>query len=66
MPVLTSAALFTNAGPDIKGHVTEVSGKLVLACNMTAPHPAIGGHEWLRGDKVLQTDADSSAFTTYT
>ncbi|KAK2542108.1 hypothetical protein Q9966_003924 [Columba livia] len=64
--IRSQANVFVIERPDIKGHVTEVSGKLVLACNMTAPHPAIGGHEWLRGDKVLQTDADSSAFTTYT
>lgn len=64
--MVTSIELFTNAGPDIKAHVTGVSGKLILTCNMTAPYPAIEGHEWMHGDKILQTDTESSSFTSYT
>uniref|UniRef100_A0A8C4U6I2 Basigin n=1 Tax=Falco tinnunculus TaxID=100819 RepID=A0A8C4U6I2_FALTI len=52
--------------PEIKAHVTGVSGKLILSCNITAPYPAIKGHEWMHGDKILQTDTESSAFTSYT
>ncbi|XP_009068362.1 PREDICTED: basigin, partial [Acanthisitta chloris] len=52
--------------PDIKTHVAEVSGKLVLTCNMSAPYPAIGGHEWIHKDKAVQKDTETSAFTSYT
>ncbi|XP_057276046.1 basigin isoform X1 [Pezoporus wallicus] len=63
------AALATGVAgtsPDIRAQVTGVSGKLVLACNMTGQYLPIQGHEWTHGDKVLQTDADASAFTSYT
>jgi len=63
--MLTSVELCANTGPDIKAHVTGVSGKLMLTCNMSAPYPAISGHEWMHGDKILHTDTDSSAFTSY-
>lgn len=64
--VLTSMELSPHAGPDIKAQVTSVSGKLVLACNMTGQYLPIQGHEWMHGDKVLQMDANTSVFTSYT
>lgn len=54
-----------NAGPDIRTHVTDDSGKLILSCNMTGSHSHIKGHKWVHGDKVLQTDTDSNTFTSY-
>ncbi|NXT30266.1 BASI protein, partial [Syrrhaptes paradoxus] len=64
--IRSQANVFVIERPDIKSHLTEVSGKLILTCNMTAPHPAIDGHEWMHGDKVLQTDVESGAVTSYT
>ncbi|XP_051495640.1 basigin isoform X1 [Apus apus] len=59
------AAGVLGTSPDIKVHVNYVSGKLILSCNMSAPYPAIEGHEWMRGDKVLQADTETNAFTSY-
>ncbi|XP_033926655.1 basigin [Melopsittacus undulatus] len=56
----------TGTSPDIKAYVTSGSGKLVLACNMTGQYLPTQGHEWMREGKVLQKDADTSAFTSYT
>ncbi|NXE14914.1 BASI protein, partial [Lophotis ruficrista] len=63
--IRSQANVFVIERPDIKAHVREDGGRLTLTCNMTAPYPAIQGHEWTRGDKTLQTDTDSSAFTSY-
>ncbi|XP_025894657.1 basigin [Nothoprocta perdicaria] len=52
--------------PNIIALVSVTPGKLILSCNMTAPHGPVEGHEWMRGDKTLQTDTESSAFTSYT
>ncbi|XP_068517600.1 basigin isoform X1 [Anas acuta] len=51
--------------PDIQTQFTSTHGKLVLSCNLTEPHSAIDGHEWKYGDKILQTDLESSSVTTY-
>ncbi|KFQ40707.1 Basigin, partial [Mesitornis unicolor] len=50
----------------IRSHVSFESGKLVLSCNMSVSHLAIEGHEWVHGDKTLQTDTESTTFTSYT
>lgn len=63
--MLTLVELFTNTGPDIKAHVNDVAGKLILTCNMTEPYPDIKGHEWMHGGKILQEDTESSTFTSY-
>lgn len=55
-----------NAGPEIATYVSESSGKLTLTCNMSAPHPTITGHKWMRENKTLQQDEDTSPITTYT
>ncbi|NXD85908.1 BASI protein, partial [Halcyon senegalensis] len=64
--IRSQANVFVIERPDIKVQVTSLSGKLILTCNMTAPHPTIDGHEWTHGDKVLQTDTETSPFTSYT
>ncbi|NWW53957.1 BASI protein, partial [Pedionomus torquatus] len=64
--IRSQANVFVIERPDIKVQVTTVSGKLILSCNMTAPSLAISGHEWVHGDKILQTDKDSSLFTSHT
>ncbi|XP_064325783.1 basigin [Phalacrocorax carbo] len=60
------AAGGAGTSPDIRTDVTDVSGKLILSCNMTEPYTGIMGHEWMRGDKIVQSDEESSVFTTYT
>ncbi|XP_074707651.1 basigin isoform X2 [Strix uralensis] len=62
------AAGVAGTSPDIKTSTTKASDKLILTCNMTtASYPlTIRGHEWVHGDKVLQTDTESTAFTSYT
>ncbi|XP_010130864.1 PREDICTED: basigin, partial [Buceros rhinoceros silvestris] len=62
--IRSQANVFVIERPDIRTHVTEDSGKLILSCNMTGSHP-LKGHKWMHGDKVLQTDTESSAFTSY-
>ncbi|XP_035425822.1 basigin [Cygnus atratus] len=51
--------------PDIQTGFSDSTGKLILSCNLTDPYSAIEGHEWKHGDKILQTDMESSAFTSY-
>ncbi|NXX78246.1 BASI protein, partial [Urocolius indicus] len=64
--IRSQANVFVIERPDIKTQVSDDAGKLILSCNMSAPFPAIAGHDWMHGDKTLQTDTDPSAFTTYT
>ncbi|NXT76104.1 BASI protein, partial [Zapornia atra] len=64
--IRSQANVFVIERPEITAHVAEASGKLILTCNMSMPSTAIGGHDWMRGEKVLQTDTDSSPITTYT
>ncbi|NXG69063.1 BASI protein, partial [Baryphthengus martii] len=65
--IRSQANVFVIERPDIKTQITSIPGKLVLTCNVTMSQPtAIDGHEWTHGDKVLQADADSSTFTSYT
>ncbi|KAM6395996.1 basigin [Rhynochetos jubatus] len=52
--------------PEVKADLLTTSDKLVLTCNVTAPHATISGHEWMLGDKILQTDTESSTLTRYT
>ncbi|XP_025938053.1 basigin isoform X1 [Apteryx rowi] len=62
----TEICLRLSGGPNIVTLVTVDSGKLILSCNMTTPYGAMEGHEWRSGDKVLQKDTESNAFTSYT
>ncbi|KAJ7412245.1 Basigin [Willisornis vidua] len=64
--IRSQANVFVIERPDIKAHVSEVSGKLVLTCNMSGTYSSIKGHDWMHGDKVLHTDETDSAFTSYT
>ncbi|XP_039942629.1 basigin isoform X1 [Hirundo rustica] len=59
------AAGAAGTSPEITAHVTESSGKLILSCNMSAPHPAITGHKWIHKDKILEQDEKTGAFTSY-
>ncbi|XP_054254444.1 basigin [Indicator indicator] len=61
--MVTGAA---GTSPDIKAQVATVAGKLLLTCNMSGPYSGIEGHEWVHGNKVLQTDTDSGTSTSYT
>ncbi|NXC76440.1 BASI protein, partial [Anhinga anhinga] len=64
--IRSQANVFVIERPDIRTQVNGVPGKLILSCNMTEPYPGIAGHEWMHGDKTLQTDEESSVFTSYT
>ncbi|NWR59002.1 BASI protein, partial [Bucorvus abyssinicus] len=64
--IRSQANVFVIERPDIRAHITDDSGKLILSCNVSASHLAIRGHKWVHEDKVLQTDTESSAFTSYT
>ncbi|NXX97594.1 BASI protein, partial [Centropus bengalensis] len=64
--IRSQANVFVIERPDVKVDLIEDGGKLTLICNMTASSLPIEGHEWLHGDKVLQSDSDSSPFTSYT
>ncbi|XP_068517601.1 basigin isoform X2 [Anas acuta] len=63
--IRSQANVFVIERPDIQTQFTSTHGKLVLSCNLTEPHSAIDGHEWKYGDKILQTDLESSSVTTY-
>ncbi|NWU59003.1 BASI protein, partial [Dromas ardeola] len=63
--IRSQANVFVIERPDITTHVISESGKLILSCNMTVPYPGISGHEWMHGDKILHTDADSGPLTSY-
>ncbi|NWY05045.1 BASI protein, partial [Nothoprocta ornata] len=64
--IRSQANVFVIERPNIIAVMSVAPGKLILSCNMSAPHGPIEGHEWMRGDKTLQTDTESSAFTSYT
>ncbi|NXR06232.1 BASI protein, partial [Semnornis frantzii] len=64
--IRSQANLFVIERPDIKTQVATVADKLVLTCNMSGSSFHIEGHEWVHGDKSLQTDTDSSTSTSYT
>ncbi|NXK66818.1 BASI protein, partial [Sylvietta virens] len=64
--IRSQANVFVIERPEITAQVTESSGKLILSCNMSAPHPSIKGHKWMRGDKLMGQDEDTGAFTTLT
>ncbi|XP_042650323.1 basigin isoform X2 [Tyto alba] len=51
--------------PDVKIHINNSSDMVILTCNMTGTYPAIQGHEWMHWGEIVQTDADSSASTSY-
>uniref|UniRef100_G1MVY0 Basigin (Ok blood group) n=1 Tax=Meleagris gallopavo TaxID=9103 RepID=G1MVY0_MELGA len=53
--------------PVITGQYTSSAGKVILSCNMSAPHVAIKGHKWMLGDKTLKAEeGNSDSFITYT
>ncbi|NXC21824.1 BASI protein, partial [Corythaeola cristata] len=64
--IRSQANVFVIERPDIKVNATEASGKVVLTCDITAPHSVIKGHQWMRGDKIIHTDEESTASTSYT
>ncbi|XP_074783871.1 basigin isoform X1 [Athene noctua] len=64
--IRSQANVFVIERPDIKTQITKVADKLILACNVTGHDSAIRGHTWLHNDKILQTDAESALFTSYT
>ncbi|NXC41266.1 BASI protein, partial [Penelope pileata] len=64
--IRSQANVFVIERPDIKTLTTDADGKLVLTCNLTAPHSDILGHAWMHGDKVLREDKEKSTVTSYT
>ncbi|NXC53437.1 BASI protein, partial [Aleadryas rufinucha] len=64
--IRSQANVFVIERPEIVTQVSESPGKLILSCNMSAPHPTITGHKWVHGTKVLEKDETTSAFTSYT
>ncbi|NWU00520.1 BASI protein, partial [Urocynchramus pylzowi] len=64
--IRSQANVFVIERPEIITHVGESSGKLILTCNISAPHLAITGHKWIHKEKVLEEDSSSGAFTSYT
>ncbi|NWV40037.1 BASI protein, partial [Grantiella picta] len=63
--IRSQANVFVIERPEITAQVTEVSGELVLSCNVSAPQSRITGHKWKHGEKVLTEDKDTSSFTSY-
>ncbi|NXA55677.1 BASI protein, partial [Nothocercus julius] len=63
--IRSQANVFVIERPNIIALVNVASGKLILSCNMTAPHASIEGHKWVRGDKLLQEDTEPNTFTSY-
>ncbi|POI35430.1 hypothetical protein CIB84_000817 [Bambusicola thoracicus] len=53
--------------PVITGQYSSTADKVILSCNMSAPHAVIRGHKWMLGDKILKTDeSDSNSYISYT
>ncbi|XP_052558581.1 basigin isoform X2 [Tympanuchus pallidicinctus] len=53
--------------PVITGQYASSADKVVLSCNMSAPHAPIRGHKWMLGDKTLKAEeGNSDSFITYT
>ncbi|NXS64661.1 BASI protein, partial [Pandion haliaetus] len=63
--IRSQANVFVIERPEVQGYVNNVSGNVIVSCNVTAPYLAIEGHEWMHRDKILKTDTESSAFTSY-
>ncbi|XP_066840044.1 basigin isoform X2 [Anser cygnoides] len=63
--IRSQANVFVIERPDVQTGFSDSTGKLILSCNLTDPAFAVEGHEWKHGDKILQTDTESSAFTSY-
>ncbi|KAI6072325.1 Basigin [Aix galericulata] len=63
--IRSQANVFVIERPDIQTELRSAAGKLVLSCNLTEPFSVIEGHEWKHGEKILQTDTESSTSTTY-
>ncbi|XP_005060135.2 PREDICTED: basigin, partial [Ficedula albicollis] len=64
--IRSQANVFVIERPEITTHVSESSGKLILSCNMSAPHLTITGHKWIHREKILEQDENPGAFTSYT
>ncbi|XP_062365840.1 basigin [Cinclus cinclus] len=64
--IRSQANVFVIERPEIAAHVIESPGKLILSCNMSAPHPPITGHKWMHGGNILEEDENTGASTTYT
>ncbi|NXM42754.1 BASI protein, partial [Gymnorhina tibicen] len=64
--IRSQANVFVIERPEIATQVSESSGKLILSCNVSAPHLSITGHVWMHGEKEVEKDTSSSAFTSYT
>ncbi|XP_041270989.1 basigin [Onychostruthus taczanowskii] len=60
------AAGAAGTSPEITTGVSESSGKVILSCNISAPHLTITGHKWIHKEKVLEEDSNSGALTSYT
>ncbi|NXR38465.1 BASI protein, partial [Zosterops hypoxanthus] len=63
--IRSQANVFVIERPEITAQVAESSGKLILSCNISAPHLSITGHQWIHKDKVLEEDKKTDTFTTY-
>ncbi|NWU94828.1 BASI protein, partial [Upupa epops] len=64
--IRSQANVFVIERPDIKTQVSSDSGKVHLSCNLSASNLVVTGHEWVHGDKVLHSDSEAGALTTYT
>ncbi|NXJ96289.1 BASI protein, partial [Corythaixoides concolor] len=64
--IRSQANVFVIERPDIKVNVTEASGKVILTCEIPGPDSSIKGHKWMHGDKIIHTDTETTAFTSYT
>ncbi|XP_053558820.1 basigin [Bombina bombina] len=63
--IRSQANLIVMDQPEITTLIDDVKGSTILSCNLTDPSIVISGHKWLKGDKVLKEDAETSQVTTY-
>ncbi|NWI89746.1 BASI protein, partial [Pitta sordida] len=62
--IRSQANVFVIERPDIKTHITEESGNVVLTCNISGSH-FIKGHKWMYRGEPMRQDTDETASTSY-
>ncbi|XP_066460859.1 basigin [Eleutherodactylus coqui] len=69
--ILAAAAVLLLLGgaecsdPRIVTSSPDAPGGEILTCNLTDPSFQISGHQWLKGEKIVQEDKDGSLVTSY-
>nr|XP_006127069.2 basigin [Pelodiscus sinensis] len=64
--IRSQANVFVIEHPIIETSPNVTSGMdVVISCNITEPKSSILGHEWKKGDKILASDKETSAYTSH-